>query len=498
MTEPTWTDDQMAAETASRLENLEGPDPGELVGVRSLALSSDVTARLKVNADLYRRTYSLAESWGALIDYEPGWEGRSASSTASKIVPPTCAIVHHTASNATPTRYIRDGDPGRGLAGPLALVHVTRDGVAHILGVGYSNNAGNGHRPCYDRAVDGAAPLNRDLIPGSDQAWSANRYGLSIEVNGDGGADDWTPAQRRTVVLIIAALHVVMKWDTKTKSARAIAHKELTLRKPGDPVANMGQLRAEIAAVVAEKTATKPVPPVVVPPVVVVDPVPVDPPVPPKPTETGLVVSAWNCCGYGDTAKQYTARGEWMKSTLRSSVYLLNECPPAMLKGILAALGPQFKAVSHPLGWVHVLYDSKKWEPRKHRSVTFPATKYHGALAVPLINKATRQGIDAIAIHVRPAAIATPDKKAADVRSALTLLGTWPVILGGDLALSSPPVSGLTRATSAIDTYRSSSGTQAVDSVWTRGLRVGKVLDRWSPLSDHVAWTVPVTIPSNL
>lgn len=563
-----WTDEMQAAETAARLDNLEPADPDELVG--AFGIVSPSAQALAANARIYSQVADLVEASGVKIVRHPGYQTRTASQTTSRIVSPRMVKVHHTAGNSTATSYIMNGDPARGLSGPLANWHVTRDGVAHLLGVGYQNDAGMSYEPNCSQASGGTASLTGDMAPGADSStYSANRWGPAIEVNGDGGADDWTPEQRKAVVAICVGFHKAMGWSV-TGPPRVIAHKEMTRRKPGDPAADMGALRREIRAALgvspepvalhlgdrvlskdgadsgpdvvelidalnalgykltqdgtfgpavdaavrdfqtahklsadgivgpktaaAIKSAIAALTPEV--PVVPVDPKPPTP-APLPATSVTAVIAAWNAHGYQGSS-DYSGRGAFLRTTVRASVYLLNECPSAMLQGILSALGPQFAAVSHPLGWIHVLYDRNKWSARKARSVTFPNTRLHGAIAVPLVNRSTGVGFDAIAIHVRPAAIATPDKKAADVRSALTLLGTWPVILGGDLALSSPPVSGLTRATSAIDTYRSSSGTQAVDSVWTRGLRVGKVLDRWSPLSDHVAWTVPVTIPSNL
>ena len=205
-------------------------------------------ATLGSNATLYGAVADALAALGFTVQKWPGWATRTASKTPARIVTPTSVCIHHTGGNYTKTTYIRDGDPGRSLSGPLTNWHITRDGVVHLLGVGYQNHAGLSYQPNYDRIVAGTAPLTSDMKPGADsRSFSANRYMMAVEVNGDGGPDDFTPLQYRAAVALAAEYHRIMGW----KVPRVGAHKELTRRKPGDPVCNMGVFRSDVLAAIA-------------------------------------------------------------------------------------------------------------------------------------------------------------------------------------------------------------------------------------------------------
>ena len=205
-------------------------------------------ATLGSNATLYGAVADALAALGFTVQKWPGWATRTASKAPARIVTPTSVCIHHTGGNHTATAYIRDGDPGRRLPGPLSNWHITRDGTIHLLGCGYQNHAGLSYQPNYDRIVAGTAPLTSDMKPGADsRSFSANRYMMAVEVNGDGGADDFTPLQYRAAVALAAEYHRIMGW----KVPRVGAHKELTRRKPGDPACNMGVFRSDVLAAIA-------------------------------------------------------------------------------------------------------------------------------------------------------------------------------------------------------------------------------------------------------
>ena len=184
-------------------------------------------ATLGSNATLYGAVADALAALGFTVQKWPGWATRTASKTPARIVTPTSVCIHHTGGNHTATAYIRDGDPGRRLPGPLSNWHITRDGTIHLLGCGYQNHAGLSYQPNYDRILAGTASLNFDLKPGADsRSFSANRYMMAVEVNGDGGPDDFTPLQYRAAVALAAEYHRIKGW----KVPRVGAHKDLTRR----------------------------------------------------------------------------------------------------------------------------------------------------------------------------------------------------------------------------------------------------------------------------
>lgn len=505
MSDTEMTEEWLAAETAARMDNLEAPDPDELIGVKFLAIPLDTQKALARNAEIYRNAFALVKAWGHKVSFWDGWETTSASMTLSKIVVPTSVWNHHTAGNSTPTRYIRQGDPLRGLTGPLANVHVLRDGTAWVLGVGYQNHAGNNDRACYDRVVAGTAPLDRDLVPGADSTFSANRWGVAIEANGDGGADDFTPEQHAVIRAINAAFHIVLKWPVDGKAPRVGAHKELTRRKPGDPVLSMGKLRTDVAALVREKmSATQPPtePPVVETPAT--EPPVITPP-PVVPIEAPFKIGVANLEGYGGN-KDYAGRATWIKDVLNSSILALCESyPEAMRDAIRAKLGTSCKVYVHSKGKICVMWNSTKWTHIDKAEVDF-GDNFHGAIRVGLKNVATGLVIDVISMHVRPKSVATLAQKQADLRKAATLYRGRPTILAGDHAQNDPDsqLPGWDRVTPKVDTM-DATGTQPVDALFIRNpaqsngdyirlvKRDAKLLNPGA-ISDHKAWRVGLTV----
>ena len=194
------------------------------------------------NAAWLRQTADRLRARGHTVLYERGWETRTNGGASPDH---EAIIVHHTGATTTSTSYLRDGEKGRSMIPPYAQVHVRRDATLVIIAAGGASHAGYVHKPCWDRIIGQTAPLDRDLAPGPDGTFSANRPGIGVEVNGAGGVNDWTPQQRAVVVAFCVEYHCVRGWKGVPKVG---AHKELTTRKPGDPYEPMGRLRTDVMA----------------------------------------------------------------------------------------------------------------------------------------------------------------------------------------------------------------------------------------------------------
>lgn len=200
------------------------------------------------NAAWLRATGDRLKARGFKVAYEPGWETRTNGGASPDH---EAIIVHHTGATTTSTSYLRDGEKGRTMIPPYAQVHVRRDATLVIIAAGGASHAGYVHKPCWDRIIGQTAPLDRDLAPGPDGTFSPNRPGIGVEVNGAGGVNDWTAAQRAVVVAFATEYHRVRGW---TGIPKVGAHKELTTRKPGDPYEPMGRLRTDVMAGLATTT----------------------------------------------------------------------------------------------------------------------------------------------------------------------------------------------------------------------------------------------------
>lgn len=206
---------------------------------------------LATNRAIYDRAWSLLRQWGwgGYLEVRPGAYTRTNSRI---IMTPRAVTNHHTGSRATATSYM-ENPRDRAALRVLCNIHITRDHRIKLVAVGGASHAGYVHKPCYDRIVSGTAPLDRDLVPGRDSAgFSANRPTVGIEVDGAGGASEWDDWMHHAVVATNAALIVAGGWARKGGAMPLGAHKELTLRKPGDPYMSMGTLRREVAAFIAK------------------------------------------------------------------------------------------------------------------------------------------------------------------------------------------------------------------------------------------------------
>lgn len=203
------------------------------------------------NATRLGHTADLLTQWGYKVTRVAGWESRQASTIP---LVPVAIIQHHTAARETPLSYLLGGDSQRSLPGPLSQWQVKRSGEIILLAAGYANHAGYVDPAAFDVIASGHAPLDAEVIPGPDSTtWSANRHSIGIEADGPGGPDDWSAEEMAACIALNAALNITYGW---TAAVRTGAHKEITRRKPADPVVHMGRFRRDILAEIGRRTGS--------------------------------------------------------------------------------------------------------------------------------------------------------------------------------------------------------------------------------------------------
>ena len=196
------------------------------------------------NAAYYRKAGEILASWGwaAYIDWYTGWATRS---NAGATMLPRGITVHHTGSRATATSYLVNPRDRPALK-VLANVHITHDHRIKFICAGGASHGGYTDQAVYEKLIAGNAPLDRDMVPGSDsRTFSINKRTVGIEIDGAGGVREWDTWTYRAAVATSAALHLAGKFPVGT-APRVGAHKEHTKRKPGDPYCNMGQFRKDV------------------------------------------------------------------------------------------------------------------------------------------------------------------------------------------------------------------------------------------------------------
>ncbi len=209
-----------------------------------------VVMGLQENADFYKEIGARLTSWGwdDFINWWPGWATRT---NKGSIKMPSGVTVHHTAGAATATTYLINPTDRPELV-VLANIHIdVLERRIRFICAGGASHGGMTHEPCYDRVVAGTAPLDRDLVPGSDDAtFSINKRTVGIEVDGAGGPDEWDDWAYRAAVATSAACQVAAGWPVGD-APRVGAHKEHTTRKPTDPEAPMGKFRMDVLDCIA-------------------------------------------------------------------------------------------------------------------------------------------------------------------------------------------------------------------------------------------------------
>ena len=195
---------------------------------------------IATNAATVRAMRAQLAAWGWLSELWPGWATRQNRQTPLVWESMT---VHHTGAGPVSTSYMVNPVDRADLV-VLCNAHITKDHAIRFLAAGGTSHAGMSDRATYARMRAGNAPLSGDMKPGSDSAtFSANRLSFGIEVDNAKTSPEWDEWVRGAVVALCAALHKVCGWPIDP-APRVITHKELTKRKPGDPIMDSGKLRS--------------------------------------------------------------------------------------------------------------------------------------------------------------------------------------------------------------------------------------------------------------
>ena len=192
------------------------------------------------NAATVKAVAAQLAAWGWPSELWPGWETRRNRQTPLVWESVT---VHHTGAGPVSTSYMVNPSDRAALV-VLCNAHITKDHQIRFLAAGGASHAGMSDRATYARMRAGQAPLAGDMKPGADSStFSANRLSFGIEVDNSKGTPEWDEWMLGAVVALCAALHKVCGWPIDP-APRVITHKELTKRKPGDPIMDAGRLRS--------------------------------------------------------------------------------------------------------------------------------------------------------------------------------------------------------------------------------------------------------------
>lgn len=203
---------------------------------------------------------------------------------------------------------------------------------------------------------------------------------------------------------------------------------------------------------------------------------------------------------FGGIADTSPKRGEYLRDSLKCSIYALCEVSETARNAIRAVLGPsRFKVF--PVGFVCVMWDSTKWQHVGKKSVDF-GTPIHGAIRVTLEDlSGTGLKLDVISMHVRPTAVTGLEGKKADIRGAMKALYRpgVPTMVAGDFntAAASEVIDPfqVDQLSPSINTLNDP-GIQPFDAIFTTpGLQARK-LTQLNPgtISDHKVWLLKGTL----
>ena len=202
---------------------------------------------IATNATTVRAVAAQLAAWGWPCELHPGWATRK---NRQQTLVWESVTVHHTGAGPVATSYMTNPTDRPKLV-VLCNAHVTKDHRIRIIAAGGSSHAGMSDRANYATMRAGKAPLSGSMKPGPDSAtFSANRLSFGIEVDNNRGTPEWDEWMLGATVALCAALHKVSGWPV-TSAPRVITHKELTRRKPGDPILDAGKLRSLVKAFLA-------------------------------------------------------------------------------------------------------------------------------------------------------------------------------------------------------------------------------------------------------
>lgn len=175
------------------------------------------------------RFIAILRAEGVKISEYPGWRTRERDDETGKPFGPVHMILnHHTAGRSSRDIVARDGVAG--LPGPLAHIHLAKDGVATLCSAGRTNHAGLMAKNAYDSFLNEAsthpAPAKSSgTVDGNDVA-----YGVETENLGD-NKDPYPRAQYDAWVRINAAICREYEWTADSCGC----HKETSIEGKVDP-----------------------------------------------------------------------------------------------------------------------------------------------------------------------------------------------------------------------------------------------------------------------
>lgn len=176
----------------------------------------------------------LLRQWGVTVKEMNGWDQRG-EGDFTDIIGVMC---HHTAGANTSAEYIaRNPNLGNGLS---SQIHLGRDGVVTLCGVGVAWHAGS------DEARTPAWAKGQVQIKTRHQnKWQSlgNAKMIGIEaVNAGDGSQDWPEKQVDAYARVVAAI----LWYLGLPLDRCIAHKEFAPSRKIDPNFDMTSFRARV------------------------------------------------------------------------------------------------------------------------------------------------------------------------------------------------------------------------------------------------------------
>lgn len=175
---------------------------------------------------------------GVNVVENPGWKTRNRDvATGKRFGPVHGIVIHHTAGVDSLAFCIKGSAD---LPGPLCHTHLSKAGVATMVGHGRANHVGTVAENAFSAMVVEAAVHPRpdavEPIDGNDRT-----YGIEIENKGD-GKDLYPAKQYDQAVRWASAICRAHGWTANS----VVGHKEVTRRKV-DPSFSMDDFRKAVA-----------------------------------------------------------------------------------------------------------------------------------------------------------------------------------------------------------------------------------------------------------